>query len=51
MIQQVIVILIFTAALGYLGTRMWKTLRRPAAGGCAKGCGCSAPGHSDSPAR
>ncbi|MPR32951.1 FeoB-associated Cys-rich membrane protein [Cytophagaceae bacterium SJW1-29] len=41
--QQIIVLLIFAGALGYLGTRLWKTLRRPATGGCAKGCGCSTP--------
>jgi hypothetical protein len=30
------------AALTYLGYRGWKGLQRPAAGGCAKGCGCEA---------
>jgi hypothetical protein len=51
MIQQAIVLLVFLAALGYLGIRMWKSLRRPAAGGCAKGCGCASPEQSATTAR
>ncbi|TDB68274.1 FeoB-associated Cys-rich membrane protein [Arundinibacter roseus] len=39
--QQLIVLLIFCAALSYLGIRVWKALRRPAEAGCGKGCGCA----------
>ena len=41
--QQLLVILIFLAAVGYLGWRALVSLRRPAQGGCGKGCGCGAP--------
>lgn len=44
MIQQISVLLIFLAALGYLGYRGWQTIKRPETGGCAKGCGCETPG-------
>ena len=40
MFQQLIVLLIFLAAVGYLGRRAWLSLRRPAQAGCGKGCGC-----------
>ncbi|GAB2799028.1 hypothetical protein GCM10027275_51010 [Rhabdobacter roseus] len=40
MIQQLIVIVLFLAALGYLAQRAWKTYARKDTGGCAKGCGC-----------
>ncbi|MFB9296093.1 FeoB-associated Cys-rich membrane protein [Persicitalea jodogahamensis] len=40
MSQQLIVLLIFLAAVGYLGRRAWVSLRRPAQAGCGKGCGC-----------
>jgi len=41
--QQLIVFLIFLTAVGYLGWRTWVSLRRPAQGGCGKGCGCGEP--------
>jgi hypothetical protein len=46
MIQQIAVIILFAAALGYLGYRAWTTLRQPARGGCTKGCGCELPERS-----
>ncbi|MRS65091.1 FeoB-associated Cys-rich membrane protein [Larkinella terrae] len=41
MVQQLIIGLIFLAALAYLGWRAWNSLFRKEAG-CSKGCGCSA---------
>ncbi len=41
--QQLLVTLIFLSAVGYLGWRVWVSLRRPAQGGCGKGCGCEEP--------
>ena len=43
--QQLLVILIFLTAVGYLGWRAWKSLRRPQAGSCGKGCGCADDEH------
>ncbi|HEV7350214.1 FeoB-associated Cys-rich membrane protein [Telluribacter sp.] len=40
MAQQIVVILIFLIAAGYLGWRVWKSFARKQTGGCAKGCGC-----------
>lgn len=40
MTQQIVVIVLFVVALGYLGYRSWLSLGRPQTGGCAKGCGC-----------
>jgi hypothetical protein len=40
MVQQLIVILLFLVALGYLAQRAWKAYHRKNTGGCAKGCGC-----------
>ena len=40
MVQQLIVIILFLAALGYLAQRAWKAYYRKNTGGCAKGCGC-----------
>ncbi|WP_247235393.1 FeoB-associated Cys-rich membrane protein [Telluribacter sp. SYSU D00476] len=40
MTQQILVILIFVVALGYLGWRTWQSMNRRNAGGCGKGCGC-----------
>jgi hypothetical protein len=48
MLQQIVVLLVFLAALGYLGYRGWQSLRRPATGGCAKGCGCDTAAKSTS---
>ncbi len=43
MTQQIVVLLIFLAALGYLGWRSWVSFRRTETGGCSKGCGCATP--------
>lgn len=52
MLQQIVVLLVFLAALGYLGYRCWQSLRRPDTGGCAKGCGCdTATKSTSSPSR
>jgi hypothetical protein len=40
LMQELIVLLIFAVALGYLGNRAYKSLSKKEAG-CGKGCGCS----------
>jgi hypothetical protein len=40
MLQQILVLLFFLSALGYLGWRTWQSVSRRKAGGCGKGCGC-----------
>ncbi|RAJ99971.1 attachment p12 family protein [Larkinella arboricola] len=40
MAQELIIGLLFVAALAYLGGRAWKSLFRKKAG-CDKGCGCA----------
>lgn len=40
--QQIIVLILFLAAAGYVGWRIWKTFDSKNEGGCAKGCGCAA---------
>ncbi|MFD1143062.1 FeoB-associated Cys-rich membrane protein [Larkinella insperata] len=40
MVQELIIGLLFVAALAYLGWRTWKSLFRKKAG-CEKGCGCA----------
>ncbi len=44
MVQLVIIVLLFGAALGYVARLVWLAFAEPAPGsGCAKGCGsCSA---------
>ena len=42
MIQQAIVIILFLAAAGYMGWKIWKSIDSRNTGGCAKGCGCEA---------
>ncbi|GAB3166349.1 FeoB-associated Cys-rich membrane protein [Telluribacter humicola] len=51
MTQQIIVILIFVVALGYLGWRTWKSLDRRNSSGCGKGCGCEVDKVTISPRR
>jgi len=41
-IQQIIVLILFLAAAGYMGWRLWKSFDSRNGGGCAKGCGCAA---------
>ncbi|TDE16311.1 FeoB-associated Cys-rich membrane protein [Dyadobacter psychrotolerans] len=41
-IQQIIVFILFLAAAGFMGRRMWKSFDSRKGGGCAKGCGCAA---------
>ncbi len=38
--EQLIVMLLFTGAIGYIGFRAWKAFGNRKKGGCAKGCGC-----------
>jgi hypothetical protein len=40
MMQELIVLLIFVVALGYLGNRAYKSFFKKEAG-CGKGCGCA----------
>lgn len=40
--QQIIVLILFLTAAGYIGWRIWKTFDGKNEGGCAKGCGCAA---------
>jgi len=40
-VQQIIVLILFLAAAGFMGWRVWKTFDKRNAGGCAKGCGCA----------
>jgi hypothetical protein len=39
--QQIIIFILFLAAAGYMGWRIWKAFDRRNSGGCAKGCGCA----------
>ena len=39
--QEVIVLVLFLAAAGYMAWRSWKAFDRRNSGGCAKGCGCA----------
>ena len=39
--QELIIMLVFALALGYLGNRVYRSFARKQAG-CAKGCGCAA---------
>ncbi|CAG4991722.1 hypothetical protein DYBT9275_00818 [Dyadobacter sp. CECT 9275] len=40
--QQIIVLLLFMAAVSYAGWRAYKAVSKTKSGGCAKGCGCAA---------
>jgi hypothetical protein len=40
--QQIIVLVLFLMAGGYIIWRIWKTFDSRNGGGCAKGCGCAA---------
>jgi len=40
-IQQIIVFILFAAAAGFMGWRIWKSFNSRNGGGCAKGCGCA----------
>jgi len=42
MLQQIIVIILFLVAAGYMGLKIWKSIDSRNSGGCAKGCGCAA---------
>ncbi|WP_345271309.1 FeoB-associated Cys-rich membrane protein [Nibrella viscosa] len=46
MLEQIIIGLVFLAALAFLGRRVWKSFFTKKAG-CAKGCGCD----TDTPVR
>lgn len=39
--QELIIVLIFAVALGYLGRRAYRSFSKKEAG-CGKGCGCAA---------
>ncbi|MDQ6482188.1 FeoB-associated Cys-rich membrane protein [Dyadobacter sp. LHD-138] len=39
MIQQIIVLVLFLCAAGYIGRKIWKSFDSNS--GCGKGCGCS----------
>ncbi|SEI77760.1 hypothetical protein SAMN04487995_2163 [Dyadobacter koreensis] len=39
MIQQLIIFMLFLAAAGFIGRKIWKSF--DSSGGCGKGCGCS----------
>ncbi|WP_082213449.1 FeoB-associated Cys-rich membrane protein [Dyadobacter psychrophilus] len=40
--QQIIILILFLAAVVFMGWRVWKAFDKRNAGGCAKGCGCAA---------
>ncbi|UFH52230.1 FeoB-associated Cys-rich membrane protein [Spirosoma sp. KNUC1025] len=40
--QEVIIVLVFLAALGYLGRRAYRSFFAKKQAGCGKGCGCAA---------
>ncbi|MCE7058992.1 FeoB-associated Cys-rich membrane protein [Dyadobacter sp. CY343] len=40
--QEIIILLLFLAAAGYIAWRAWKAFDSKNTGGCAKGCGCAA---------
>ncbi|MCF0039480.1 FeoB-associated Cys-rich membrane protein [Dyadobacter fanqingshengii] len=42
MAQEIIILILFLAALGFMGWRVWKAFDNRNDGGCAKGCGCAA---------
>ncbi|WP_338876903.1 FeoB-associated Cys-rich membrane protein [Spirosoma sp. SC4-14] len=39
--QEIIIILVFIAAIGYLASRAYRSFSKKQAG-CGKGCGCAA---------
>lgn len=39
--QELIIFLIFAAALGYLGSRVYRSFFAKKQAGCGKGCGCA----------
>lgn len=39
--QEIIIILVFIAAVGYMGYRAYRSFSKKQAG-CGKGCGCAA---------
>jgi hypothetical protein len=41
-VQEIIILVLFLTAAGYIGWRFWKTFDSRNSGGCAKGCGCAA---------
>ncbi|RIV23536.1 FeoB-associated Cys-rich membrane protein [Fibrisoma montanum] len=38
--QELVILLVFLAAVGYLIRRAVQSLARPKTGGCGKNCGC-----------
>ncbi|MCF0053374.1 FeoB-associated Cys-rich membrane protein [Dyadobacter sp. LJ53] len=42
MAQQIIILVLFLTAVGFMGWRVWKAFDKRNGGGCAKGCGCAA---------
>ncbi len=44
--QELIVLLIFVGALGYLGNRAYQSFFKKEAG-CGKGCGCATDGKAE----
>jgi len=40
-LQQIIVLLLFLSAAGYMGWKIWKSIDSRNSAGCAKGCGCA----------
>ncbi|WP_128544110.1 FeoB-associated Cys-rich membrane protein [Larkinella soli] len=43
MLEQIVIGLLFLAALGFLGRRLYRSIFKKEAG-CSKGCGCSEDG-------
>lgn len=41
MLQELIVLLVFAAALVYLGIRVYRSFFAKKQAGCGKGCGCA----------
>jgi hypothetical protein len=41
MAQQIIILILFLAAAGFMGWRIWKAFDSRNGGGCSKGCGCA----------
>ncbi|PWJ58199.1 attachment p12 family protein [Dyadobacter jejuensis] len=39
--QSIIVLVLFAAAVGFMGWRLYKALSIEQGSGCGKGCGCS----------
>ncbi|CCH53354.1 hypothetical protein BN8_02444 [Fibrisoma limi BUZ 3] len=47
--QELIILLVFLVAVGYLVRRAMQSLARPKTGGCGKNCGCETNATSSTP--